>query len=335
MIDPIFIIFLGIPATILYNLPANISRALGDSKTPLYFLIISALLNILLDLLFVVVFSMGVEGTAIATIISQIVSGALCILFMKKKYKILRFEKEEWKYDFNSCKHSLGIGAPMGLQFSITAIGSVVLQSAVNTLGSDTVAAVNAAMKIQMVAIQPLDSLGITMATYAGQNLGAGKIKRIKDGVKVALIISVFGSLLAFIISNFLSIPMTALFIKQEEMNPYIKACIKKLLFINSCLYIPLGTLSVYRNTLQGLGHSVIAMGAGLFEMMGRSIVAFIAVGYFGFQAICFANPMAWIAANIILIPMYVIIMKKLSNSFPKEKINIEKGMGKKYVSSR
>jgi Na+-driven multidrug efflux pump len=209
----------------------------------------------------------------------------------------------------------------------------VILQSAVNTLGSDTVAAVNAAMRIQMVAIQPLDSLGVTMATFAGQNLGAGKIKRIKDGVKVALIISVFGSLVAFAISNFLSIPMTTLFIKQEEMNPYIKSCIEKLLFINSCLYFPLGTLSIYRNTLQGLGHSVIAMGAGLFEMVGRSIVAFIAVGYFGFQAICFANPVAWIAANIILIPMYVIIMKKLFNSFPKEKI--EKGMVKKYVSSR
>lgn len=312
----IFIIFLGIPATLLYNLPANISRSLGDSKTPLYFLIISVFINIILDFIFVCGFSMGVEGTAIATVVSQAIGGILCILYMKKKYSILVYHKEEWVPNLALSKHSAGIGIPMGLQFSITAIGTVVLQSAVNVLGSDTVAAVNAAMKIQMVFVQPLEAIGLTIATYCGQNLGAGKINRIYEGVRKALIACSVCAVVAFVCSNVLAMPISMLFMKQEEMNPYIRQCIKQILLYNSFFYFLLGSLLVLRNALQGLGHSIIAMGAGLFEMIARCMIAFLSITSFGYTAICFSNPMAWVAANLILIPLYFIIAGKLKKTY-------------------
>lgn len=307
----IFIIFLGIPATLLYNVPANISRALGDSKIPLYFLLVSAFMNVILDLIFVCIFHMGVSGTAIATVISQALSGILCIIYLKKKYDILTFQKEEWEIDLHSIRQSTIIGIPMGLQFSITAIGSVVLQSAVNLLGADAVVAVNAAMKILMIFTQPFEALGATLATYSGQNLGAGKIDRIQNGVKISMIFSVVCSIVLMILINLVCLPMSLLFMKQSDMTPYITECIQKLLFFNSCTFFPLASLLIFRNTLQGLGHSVIAMGAGLFEMLARTIVAFLSSA-FGYTAICFANPAAWIAANIILVPLYISTIKKL-----------------------
>lgn len=312
----IFIIFLGIPATVLYNMPANISRALGDSRTPLYFLMLSAGINVVLDLVFVCIFHMGVAGTATATVIAQVLSGVFCILYMKKKYTVLKLEKDEWVFEKKRALRSTGMSVPMGLQFSITAIGSVILQSAVNTMGSDTVAAVNAAMKIQMIMVQPMDALGVTMATFAGQNLGSGNIERIRKGVRVAVLACTVSAVIGFAGSNLLCLPMTSLFIRAEEMNDEIRSCITQLLFINSIFYIPLGSLGVLRNALQGLGHSVAAMGSGLFEMFGRTIVAFAATAYFGFDAICYSNPTAWIMANLILIPMYYSVIRKITVSY-------------------
>ena len=243
--------------------------------------------------------------------ISQALSGILCIVYLKKKYDILTFQKEEWEIDLHSIRQSTIIGIPMGLQFSITAIGSVVLQSAVNLLGADAVVAVNAAMKILMIFTQPFEALGATLATYSGQNLGSGKIDRIQNGVKISIIFSVVCSIVLMILINLVCLPMSLLFMKQSDMTPYITECIQKLLFFNSCTFFPLASLLIFRNTLQGLGHSVIAMGAGLFEMLARTIVAFLSSA-FGYTAICFANPAAWIAANIILVPLYISTMKKL-----------------------
>ena len=156
---------------------------LGDSKIPLYFLLVSAFMNVILDLIFVCIFHMGVSGTAIATVISQALSGILCIVYLKKKYDILTFQKEEWEIDLHSIRQSTIIGIPMGLQFSITAIGSVVLQSAVNLLGADAVVAVNAAMKILMIFTQPFEALGATLDLL--RQTRSGKIDRIqKIGVE-------------------------------------------------------------------------------------------------------------------------------------------------------
>ncbi|HIS57622.1 MAG: MATE family efflux transporter [Lachnospiraceae bacterium] len=306
------IIFLGIIATMMYNLPANLLRALGDSKTPLYFLIVSAILNIVLDLVFVLAFSMGAEGTAVATVLSQFVSGFLCIIYMMKKYPILHFQKGEWNVTWQELGSSFSLGVPMGLQFSVTAIGSVVLQSAVNTLGSDIVASVNAASKVNMFLSQPMEALGLTMSTYCGQNMGAGKLDRIKSGVKNGLIITVVMSILCGIFmvvsGNYLSL----LFIRQEEMTPLIQESISRFLLFNSIFFPFLGILLVLRNSAQGLGFSVMAMGAGLFEMVARSVVAFCFVSVFGFAAICYANPAAWVAACVILVPIYLHALKQV-----------------------
>ena len=166
-------------------------------------------------------------------------------------------------------------------------------------------------MKILMIFTQPFEALGATLATYSGQNLGAGKIDRIQNGVKISMIFSVVCSIALMILINLVCLPMSLLFMKQSDMTPYITECIQKLLFFNSCTFFPLASLLILRNTLQGLGHSVIAMGAGLFEMLARTLVAFLSAT-FGYAAICFANPAAWIAANIILVPLYFYTMKKL-----------------------
>ena len=317
----ITILFIGIPATILYNLPANILRSLGDSKSPIYFLVISAVINLILDLLFVAVFHWGVAGSAIATVISQAISGVMCILYMARKYPVLKIRKEEWVPASGDISHSISIGVPMGLQFSITAIGSVVLQSAVNSLGSDVVASVSAAMKLQMIIVQPFEAIGVTMATFSGQNLGAGKIKRIGEGVKKALLLTAILSVISFVMINTLASPASLLFMKKEEMTPVIHSNIKQVLLVNSFFYFFLGSLLILRNTLQGLGQSVIAMGAGIFEMFARSMVAFVLVGAFGFMAVCFAHPCAWFAANIILVPMYYITVKKLKQKCKSETV--------------
>ncbi len=309
----ISIIFLGIPATLLYNVPANISRAIGDSKTPLYFLLLSAGLNTVLDLAFVCLFHMGVPGTAIATVISQLVSGVLCIMYLRRKYEILHFHKEDWHVKWSKVRTSTVMGMSMGLQFSITAIGSVVLQSAVNTLGSDTVAVVNVAMKIQLFITQPLEALGVTMATFCGQNSGARRQDRIYSGIKKAFVLMIGCSVFAFLIVLVGVGPLSELFMKKAEMTGYIRSSIRQLLFVNSCFYVLLGSLLILRYALQGLGHSVVAMGAGVFEMVGRCLVAFIAVSSLGFSAVCFANPVAWFGANVLLVPVFIWVMKKKS----------------------
>ena len=183
----IFWIFLGIPVTILYNLVAGIIRALGDSTTPVVFLILAALLNIVLDIVSVVMIGTGVEGPAIATVISQAVSGVLCLIYMKKKFAILHMEEGEWSPDFRYIGTLLSSGVPMGLQYSITAIGSVILQASVNELGSAAVASVTAGGKVNLFFTCPFDALGGTMATWAGQNVGAGKPERVHKGLMNAV----------------------------------------------------------------------------------------------------------------------------------------------------
>ena len=185
----IFVIFLGIPVTYLYNMLSGIIRSMGDSTTPLYFLLISSVMNVALDLFTITVLNMGVAGAAWATVISQGVSGVLCLLYMKKKFTILKMEKDEWKPDVNAMRTLCGMGIPMGLQYSITAIGSVVIQTAVNTLGSVAVASVTAGSKVSMFFCCPFDAMGATMATYGGQNVGARRLDRIGQGMKDCVIL--------------------------------------------------------------------------------------------------------------------------------------------------
>lgn len=307
----IVVIFLGLFATMIYNMLSSILRAIGDSKTPLYFLILSSIINIILDLLFITQFKMGAPGAAYATVIAQFISGVACYIYMKKKTDILSFEHDEKRFQKKLSVKLLQMGLPMALQFSITAIGSVVIQSAVNTLGSDVVAAVTAAIKISIMLTQPLETLGLTMATYGGQNLGAHQIERIFKGLRVSLLMGALYCIFIFIFVYLTSDYLSLLFIDASEIA--IIANIKQYLLYNSSCYYILSVLFILRNLLQGLGYSFLAMFGGVAEMLARCIVAFCFVGMLGFSAICFANPLAWVFADIVFIAGWIYKRKELN----------------------
>jgi len=293
-----------------YNILAAVLRAIGDSKTPLYFLMVSAGLNIVLDLLFVISFSMGVMGAAVATVVSQLVSGILCLIHIKRKLDILHLKKDDMKFNSRLCSKLLYMGLPMGFQFSITAVGSIMLQFAVNSLGSDIVAAVTIASKVQLLIIVPCESIGITMATFCGQNLGAGKIERISKGIRQSIYIALIYSCFAFFIGHYAGSYISLLFLKKSEVA--VLAYVARYLKYSSFFYPILGVLFIFRNSLQGLGYSVPAMAAGVFELVARGVFGLLVVPMFGFTAVCFANPAAWLAADILLIPVYYYFMHKL-----------------------
>lgn len=306
----IFVIFLGIPVVYLYNLLAGILRALGDSKTPLYFLVISSLLNIVLDLIAILVFDMGVAGAAWATVISQAISGVLCLLFIVKKYPVLKISKEEWRPNSWFIQKLCMIGIPMGLQYSITAIGSVILQTAVNSLGSTAVAAVTAGNKISTLFCCPFDAMGSTMATFAGQNRGAGKFDRVTDGIKTCTFIATIYSVIACAILIIFGQKLALLFVDGEEVEIIKNAAL--LLKWSSIFYIPLALVNIIRFAIQGMGFGTLAIFAGVFEMIARGGVGFILVPMFGYIAACFAGPVAWIMADMFLIPAYFYVIRKL-----------------------
>lgn len=308
--DYLFWIFLGIGSLMLYNLLAGILRSLGDSTTPLIFLILSSLLNIGLDVLLVWTLNVGVKGAAIATVIAQLISGLGCLVFMIRKFPMLRLTRKDLRPDLPTIRRLSGIGFPMGLQFSITAIGSIILQKSVNALGTTIIASVSAAAKVQNLVVSPMDAFGVSMATFAGQNYGAGKIDRVRRGVRQVFWMLTAYSLLALGIVYFSGSTIALLFVDASETE--ILACTQHFLIMNGLFYIPLGVIYVLRNTLQGVGFSKIAMLSGLFELVARSVMGLFVVPKFGFNAVCLAHPTAWIMADLILIVLYSILMKRL-----------------------
>lgn len=312
--DYIFIIFLGIPVTYLYNVTASIIRALGDSKTPVYFLVLASLVNILLDYVSIRYMGMGVDGPAYATVISQGLSGLLCLLYMRKKFAVLHFERGELRLDRGMCLNLCTMAIPMGLQYSITAIGSVVLQTAVNTLGSVAVASVTAGQKISMFFCCVFDALGATMATYAGQNVGARKLDRIVEGVRAATKLGSIYSIIAFVVLFFFGGYIPLLFVDAGETQVISQA--HTFLIMNSLFYIPLVYVNVWRFSIQGLGYSGFAVLAGVCEMVARALVGFAGIPLFGYIAVCFASPLAWLFADAFLIPAFHACIRRLRTRF-------------------
>lgn len=309
----ILIIFIGIPATILYNMLSGIIRSLGDSRTPLLFLLLSSVLNIGLDLLCILTFQMGIAGAAVATVVSQLISGILCLLYMKKKFEILRIEKEEWKVNFKHMKVLCSMGVPMGLQYSITAIGSVILQTAVNSLGSMAVASVTAANKVGMFFCCPFDALGSTMATYGGQNVGAKKLDRLGKGVISSSILGIGYAVCAFVVLYFFGNSFIRLFITAGEEE--IMGSARQLLLITSSCYTLLAFVNIFRFMIQGMGFSMFAVLAGVFEMVARTLVGLFLVPALGFTGACLASPLAWLFADAFLIPAFVHVKRKLEKT--------------------
>ncbi|GAB6167931.1 MATE family efflux transporter [Clostridium carnis] len=308
----IIVIYAGNVAIIFYNILSSILRALGDSKTPLYFLIVSSILNIILDIVFIVNFSMGVAGAAYATIISQSVSAILCVIYIIKRFPILKLKKKHWKIRKNYVQKQLRIGIPMALQFAITAAGAMILQGALNAFGSTVIAAYTAASKVEQLVMQPAVTFGVTMATYAGQNLGAGKIDRIKEGVKKCTMISITVSIVSSIVVILFGGAFTRLFMSGND--PSVIEYSRQYLNTVSIFFIPLGLIFIYRNTLQGIGDSFIPMMAGVAELVARTAVAFILPSILGFAGICLAGPAAWIAAATPLGITYFKRIKEMLN---------------------
>lgn len=306
----LIVILLGLPATVLYNMCAAVMRALGDSKRPLYFLMMSSGINVVLDLVFILLFRLGCAGAALATVISQLISGVCCLIFIAKKLPIVHVRKEEWRPDFKLIGTIAGMGFPMGLQNSITAIGNVVLSSAVNSLGAVAVASMTAAGKVNMMYNCAYDAMGNAMATYCGQNLGARKLSRIGRGLKLASLTMVCYSIVGYVLLHFFGTTVALLFVSPEETE--ILKNVHTFLSINSAFCWMLVFVINVRYSIQGLGYSRYAVFAGIFEMVARSCIAFFLVPQLGFVGACFANCAAWVAANSFLIPCYLVVMKKV-----------------------
>ena len=309
----IIVIFAGIPAIMLYNILSAYLRSLGDSITPVIFLVLSAGLNIGLDLLFIVTFHWGVFGAAFATVLSQAVSGILCLILIIKKFDLLHLKREDWKLDWGYSRYLLIMGLPMGLQYSITAIGSVILQASVNTLGSTAVASMTAGSRISMFVVCPFDALGSTMATFGGQNVGAGRLDRLGRGLRSAVILGAIYSALILVILIFFGRDLILLFVSAKEAAVIAQA--KQFLVTNAAFYLMLALVNIVRFLIQGMGFSGFAVFAGVFEMVARTLVGLVFVPIFGFTAACSANPLAWIFADCFLIPAFFHCRKKLQNA--------------------
>lgn len=309
----IVVIFAGIPAIILYNILSAYLRSLGDSITPVIFLVLSAGLNIGLDLLFIVTFHWGVFGAAFATVLSQAVSGILCLILIIKKFDILHLAHDDWRLDWRYSKYLLIMGLPMGLQYSITAIGSVILQASVNTLGSTAVASMTAGSRISMFVVCPFDALGSTMATFGGQNVGAGRLDRLGRGLRSAVILGAVYSALILVVLIFFGRGLILLFVSANEAAVIAQA--KQFLVTNAAFYLMLALVNIVRFLIQGMGFSGFAVFAGVFEMVARALVGLVFVPIFGFTAACFASPLAWVFADCFLIPAFFHCRKKLQNA--------------------
>ena len=307
----IVVIFIGIPTVFLYNMVSGVIRSLGDSKTPVVFLVLSSIINVVLDFFLILVCKMGVAGAGWATVTSQLISGLTCLIYMYKKYDILKGDKSERVLDRRFITNLCMNGVPMGLQYSITAIGSTILQAAVNTLGSTYVAAMTAGSKMFNFTCCPFDALGSTMAPYAGQNVGAAKIKRLGQGVRSAMIIGSVYSVLSLIALYFTTDYIALLFVNASETT--IIALTRQFILASACFYIPLTGVNVVRFCIQGMGFSVFAISAGILEMIGRAFAAIILIPSIGFMGACLASPIAWIAADAFLFPAFIHCAKKLN----------------------
>jgi putative MATE family efflux protein len=312
--DYIIVILVGIISSTLFNFLSNAIRALGDSKTPLVFLVIASLLNVILDFGFILILHMGVAGAAWATVLSQIISGVLCIIYIMKKFPILHIKKSDLKFNrYEIIKHTKQ-GVPMGIQMSIIAVGAVILQFVLNGLGAISVAAFTAAQKIDQLAIQPMNSFGMTMATYSAQNYGAGKIKRISQGVLQCSLISVGFSVVMSFVNIMYGYQLSGLFVGKDATQVLDLSQIY--LRISASLYFVLALLFVFRFTLQGLGHVVVPTIAGIMELVMRAGAAIILVKSIGFAGAAWAAPLAWIGAAVILIIAYCVDMKRIKKQF-------------------
>lgn len=302
-------IFAGLAAYFLYNFTAGVLRALGDSRTPVVWLVIASVVNVGLDLLFVLTFSMDVFGAALATVLAQALAGLGCLWRMCRGFPILKMSRSDWRWSGHRARQLCIMGLPMGFQYSITAIGSIMIQTAVNSLGTVYVTAVTAASKISLFLCCPFDALGATMATYAGQNVGARQWDRLRQGLKDCVILGAAWSVIALAIVYFFAEPLNMLFLDAESAA--VLPLARQYLLALALFYFPLALVNVFRFMIQGMGFSPLATVAGVLEMAGRGVASAL-VPLWGFTVARYASPAAWVLADLFLVPACFHCLKKL-----------------------
>lgn len=314
----LFITACGYIATVFYNLIAQILRSLGDSRTPLYFLIGTCLLNIGLDFALIVGLRMGVGGAALATVISQMLAAVLCFIYAHARFDAFKLKAIHFKTNWNFLWSHLRIGLPMSFQFAITSLGSIFVQSVVNTFSPVIIAAVAAVMKIEQFVAQSTLAIGSATATYTAQNFGSGNLDRVKKGVRASILIQLVLSVVAAILMTTAGTPLAKLFVtdltaaEMLELEWYAR----RYLYIHAAFYVFLGLLPTYRNALQGVGKSFGAFCAGVADVAMRAAAAFGLVKVMGYDGICLAEPLAWLLSVVVQVIIYYILMFKV---FPKD----------------
>ena len=310
--DYIIVICAGIGANVFYNLLSACLRSVGNSQAPLYFLVLSACLNVVLDLVFIICFHMGVAGAAWATNLSQAVSAALCLIYMFVKVPVLRPERKHWRIHKRDSRIQMAIGIPMAFQFAITASGTMIMQSAINLFGSEAVAAYTAARKLQNLGTQEMVGMGQTMATYGGQNYGKGDLGRIRQGVRAALKAEFIYSIAAGVLVCLLLEPCLGLFFSGDvdihAMMPWAKTYI----YMCAVFFIPLSTIFIFRNIMQGCGYGFLPMMGGVSELVARLLTAAAAIKLLSYPLACFCDPAAWVAAGLFTGISYLFVMRDL-----------------------
>ena len=307
-----FILSGGMIMIVFFNLLSGFIRAVGDSRTPLYFLMLSSILNIALNLVLIYYFKMGVAGSATGTVIAVSISVLCCLCFIKKKFPILHLTKADWKFNPKFMKEHLDVAVPMALQFAVLSLGMLILQSVCNSFGPEIIAALTAAIRVEQVATQPLLALGLAMATYSAQNWGAGKLHRIREGVRYSAIMALSFSIALALSVRFIGEEMIGVFIEAGNDNVVRIAC--EYLDISTLFYFFLGMIFVFRNTLQGIGKAGIPLAAGFTELLMRSFAAIWLAQVIGYKGLFYAGPIAWLGAGLVVTIGYWLTIKRFSS---------------------
>ena len=317
-----YVMCLSTVMIVLFNLLSGFIRALGDSKTPLYFLIFCSLINILLNFIFINYCGWGVIGSAMGTLVSNSLAVAICFCYMWYRYPLLRLSREFIAYDAKVMRAHLRLAIPMAVQFSILSFSIMIIQAVCNSFGPDVIAAIAAAVRIEQFATQPLLALGLSMATYTAQNWGAHLLSRIRRGVKYAFWISTTISILGFIVVRKIGADMIAMFVDTGDNsgNNDITLIIdigQQYLIISTMFYFFLGLIFVFRNTIQGMGKPMLPLMSSITELCVRAFAAVYLAQIIGYRGIMYAGPLAWFAAGILVVCGYLYYVRKFSKNNP------------------
>ncbi len=315
-----FILILGLAMVLIvaFNLLSGFIRALGDSKTPLYFLIFSSVLNIVFNLILIKFFHLGVIGSAIGTVIAISISVICCVWYIKRNYPILRLKKEDWRYNGEFMREHLNIAIPMSIQFSILSLSIMVIQSVCNSFGEKIIVGFTIALRIEQLATQPLMAIGLAMATFVAQNYGAGKVSRIRAAVKKTCLTSLTISIIMSALIFFFGTHLIGSFL--DHADPFIVKIGVSYLGISIMFYVFLGLIFIFKNTLQSMGKPMFPVLSGFVELGIRIYAAIYLASKIGYEGIYYAGPLAWVGgATVVLIGYYINIYRRKESDLKKE----------------